>query len=510
MPRIPHASSAAHVTSVNNVTVFRMAIGAARNSGEDTCFAFPVPIMKKILLALPLLLATQATLAQAPGKYTAIVSGVPWFDDRGREVSAHGANIVRDGDTYYLFGEAHEDGTNAFSGFNCYSSRDLVHGKFERVALPVQKDGALGPQRVGERPKVMKSPRTGEYVMFMHADAMDYRDQYVGYATAASITGPYTFHGPLLFDGKPIRKWDMGTFQDKDGAGYVLLHGGDIYRLADDFRSVAAHVNKAMAHGFESPALFRDGDTYYFLGSHLTGWERNDNYYYSAKSLQGPWEKRGTIAPEGTLAWNSQVTFVLPVEGTQGTTYMFMGDRWSFPRQASAATYVWQPLVVKDGTISLPEYRDAWTIDTKTGLAGAAAISGGTIDDGDARVAYRGDWRRGAKPVTHRVANAKDASFTMKFTGTGASLYGVAAADGGYARVTLADSRGKTVVTSVVDMYSQYTAPALKFASPVLPRDTYAMTVSVLGENWYWVNKKGDRSGSQGVAVAFDKVVVRE
>jgi hypothetical protein len=231
--------------------------------------------------------------AQLPGSYDAIHSGTPWVDQRGLPVSAHGAGVVKEGDTYYLFGEAHRDMTNAFAGFNCYSSRDLVNWRFESIALPVQASGALGPDTVGERPKVMRSPATGEYVMFMHADASDYRGQFVGYATAKIVTGPYTFQGPLLFDGKPIRKWDMGAFQDRDGAGYVLLHGGDVYRLADDYKSVREHVNQAMAHGFESPAMFRDGDTYYFLGSNLTGWERNDNYYYTASSLKGPWTKQG-------------------------------------------------------------------------------------------------------------------------------------------------------------------------------------------------------------------------
>jgi len=467
-------------------------------------------------LSLPLLLALAApqAMAQAPGNYAAVHSGVPLFDDRGKEVSAHGASIVREGDTYYLFGEAHADGTNAFTGFNCYSSTDLYNWKFEGVALPVQRSGALGPQTVGERPKVMKSPATGEYVMFMHADSMDYRGQFVAYATAKSIAGPYAFQGPLLFNGKPIRKWDMGAFQDKDGAGYVLLHGGDIYRLADDFRSVAEHVNQAMAHGFESPALFRDGDTYYFLGSNLTGWERNDNYYYSAPSLKGPWTRRGAIAPEGTLTWNSQVTFVLPITGSQGTTYMFMGDRWSFPRQATAATYVWQPLTVRDGAISLPRYQEAWTIDTRTGIVGNAAPPATGIDDTDARVAYSAGWQRRTAPgmpsQTHSVADAGGASFSLQFTGTQASLYGVAAADGGYARVTLANSRGDTVLAANVDMYSKVTVPTVKFVSPLLPKDSYTMKVTVLGENWYWVNKAGVKSGSQGVAVSFDKVLVRE
>jgi hypothetical protein len=204
------------------------------------------------LLLLPALVAPAD--ARTSGSYDAVHSGTPWFDQRGLPVSAHGGGIIKDGGRWYLFGEAHRDMTNAFAGFNCYSSGDLVNWRFERVALPVQASGALGPDTVGERPKVMRSPATGEYVMFMHVDSIDYRGQFVGYATARTVTGPYAFRGPLLFDDKPIKKWDMGAFQDADGAGYVLLHGGDIYRLADDFRSVRAHVNKAMAEGFESPA----------------------------------------------------------------------------------------------------------------------------------------------------------------------------------------------------------------------------------------------------------------
>ena len=39
-----------------------------------------------------------------------------------------------------------------------YSSSDLTNWQFERVVLPVQKDGILGQNRVGERAKVMKCP----------------------------------------------------------------------------------------------------------------------------------------------------------------------------------------------------------------------------------------------------------------------------------------------------------------------------------------------------------------
>lgn len=59
----------------------------------------------------------------------------------------------------------------------------------------------------------------------------------------------------------------------------------------------------------------KDG-IYYLLTSHTTSWERNDNYYYTAPSPEGPWENQGMFCPEGTLTYNSQCTFVtVPFKG---------------------------------------------------------------------------------------------------------------------------------------------------------------------------------------------------
>lgn len=119
--------------------------------------------------------------------------------------------------------------------------------------------------------------------MYMHVDTLGYTDQFVGYATSGSIEGPYVFQGPLLFEGKPVRRWDMGTFQDRDGSGYVLIHGGAIYKLTDDYKGISEQVNENFASGFESPAMFRKDGIYYFIGSHLgerPNWsdKRKNNY----------------------------------------------------------------------------------------------------------------------------------------------------------------------------------------------------------------------------------------
>ena len=55
-----------------------------------------------------------------------IFNGVPWFDQNGNTVNAHGACIVREHDTYYLFGEYKTDDKNMYNGFSCYSSKNLA------------------------------------------------------------------------------------------------------------------------------------------------------------------------------------------------------------------------------------------------------------------------------------------------------------------------------------------------------------------------------------------------
>lgn len=110
-----------------------------------------------MLLCLWICSFSSSILAQE--QTSLIVNGVPWYDQNHLPVNAHGAGIIQDNGKYWLFGEYKSDTSNAFPGFGCYSSEDLVNWHFERVVLPVQKDGILGPNRVGERVKVMRCPK---------------------------------------------------------------------------------------------------------------------------------------------------------------------------------------------------------------------------------------------------------------------------------------------------------------------------------------------------------------
>lgn len=99
--------------------------------------------------------------------------------------------------------------------------------------------------------------------------------------------------------------------------------------------------------------MFKKEGIYYFLFSNKTSWEKNDNYYFTAPAVGGPWKKGGLFVPEGKLTYNSQTTFVFPLTHGKDTIPMFMGDRWSFPHQASAATYVWMPMQADKGKLSI-------------------------------------------------------------------------------------------------------------------------------------------------------------
>ena len=462
--------------------------------------------LSKKTVCILFLINTSFLLAQLPGKTDAIYSGIPWWDQNGNVVSAHGATIIKDKDKFYLFGEAHTDTSNAFAGFNCYSSEDLYNWKFEQVALPVQSSGKLGANCVGERVKVMKCPKTGEYIMYMHADTLTYKDPFVGYATSKTVTGPYQFKGPLLFNGKPIKKWDMGTFQDTDGSGYILIHGGEIYKLGENYQSVIEQVNTAITTGFESPTMLKKDKLYYLIGSNLTSWERNDNYYYASNSIKGPWVSRGLIAPEGSLTWNSQATFVLPIEGTKETTYLFMGDRWSFPKQASSATYVWQPLIVSGTSLAMPTYQEGWKINTATGIASAIKTTGTIIENTDKRIQYTGNWTH----LNHESkSDDKNASFSIQFSGQQIALYSYTSTENGYARIVLSDKKGRVLITSMIDMYSKLSQSTPIFRSPILEKDDYQLTVYVTGERSNWSDKRKSNYGSTGSFVCLDKIILK-
>ena len=440
-----------------------------------------VRLLKAALMVLALIFVQGIGAEERP---KVIVNGIPWYDQNRNPVNAHGAGIIKDGGKYWLFGEYKSDTSNAFPGFGCYSSDDLVNWKFERVVLPVQQDGILGPDRVGERVKVMKCPKTGEYVMLMHADNLQYKDPHIGVATCKTVNGNYQLKGTLLYKGQPIKRWDMGVFQDEDGKGYLLTHHGPIYRLSDDYLSVDTMIANVKGMG-ESPAMFNKGGIYYLLTSNLTSWERNDNYYFTATNIAGPWKRQGLFCPEGTLTWNSQSTFVLMLpDGTP----MYMGDRWSYPHQASCATYVWMPMRVDGERLSIPRYETAWSLETVEPV----------------------DILKDAKASKALVLKSNQAGreVRLKFKGSQVALVGRTDRHGGYARVSIHDRKGKEVYSSLIDFYSKVPQEGIRVITPKLPYGKYVLSVKVTGDKSVWTDKRKNLFGTDDCFVQTSRVCI--
>ena len=55
-------------------------------------------------------------------------SGEMWLDTLGSKISAHGGQIIKQGNKYYWYGEDNKISYPLTTGISCYSSEDLKNG----------------------------------------------------------------------------------------------------------------------------------------------------------------------------------------------------------------------------------------------------------------------------------------------------------------------------------------------------------------------------------------------
>jgi large repetitive protein len=203
-------------------------------------------------------------------------------------------NIVRFGDTFYLYPTT--DGFEGWSGtqFKAYSSTDLVHWKDHGVILDLGPDVSWADSRAWAPTMTEKD---GKYYFYFCADAN------IGVAVSDSPTGPFkdALGKPLLkagqFGGQMI---DPAVFTDDDGQAYLYWGNGRAYvaPLNDDMTSLDLTKMKDITpSGYNEGAFVvkRDG-TYHFTWSEND--TRDENYrvaYATGPSPTGPWTKHGVI-----------------------------------------------------------------------------------------------------------------------------------------------------------------------------------------------------------------------
>ena len=319
-------------------------------------------------------------LPQGARRAENIVPGSLWLDDRGLPIQAHGGAVIKFNDTWYWFGEDRSpDNDPRQRCVSCYASKDLLSWEFRNQVLSLQDPEGFGEEWILERPKVYHNAKTGKFVMYMHIDGRatpDHPSRYsiarVGIATCDTIDGDFEYVRSFRPFGKESR--DIGQFIDDDGTPYLIFesrpsNGFYIASLTEDYLDLAEEIAFIEAP-IEGGAIVRYDGLYYIIGSKLTGWWPNANMYATAQTLSGPWSKFKYIAPEHTATFGSQSTNLLKVIGSRETTVIYLGDIWR-PYELSDSRYLWYPVEIGDGQLSLKPRSDMpepWTIDAQTGV----------------------------------------------------------------------------------------------------------------------------------------------
>jgi len=308
------------------------------------------------------------TAVDAIEKTITFHNGVFWNDTAGKRIEAHGGGFLKVGDTWYWFGEDKSGNSGTFKGVNCYASKDLVTWEFRNAVLTRNTATQLNTSdRIIERPKVIYNDTTKKYVMWAHWDNGNYSEASAGVFSSTSIDGNYTFVKSFKPLGNMSR--DCNLFKEDDGTAYFMSAANNnldmmVYQLTDDYLDVKQLTVKLWAGASrEAPAMFKAGSTYFMINSAATGWNSNQAQYASAPAVAGPWTSLSNIGDSTT--YDSQSTYVIPIVGSETTTYIYAGDRWQDPDLISSK-YIWLPLVV-NGTKLTMSNATQWTLNLGTG-----------------------------------------------------------------------------------------------------------------------------------------------
>ncbi len=293
-----------------------------------------------------------------------IVNGTEWLDTEGNVINAHGGGLLKVGEYYYWIGENRRDGVFV----SCYRSKDLMNWEFRGHLLTRDSHAELDKANI-ERPKVVYNKKTGKYVMWMHYEyGGNYDKARAAVAWSDDIEKPFTYVKSFRpFDNMSR---DCTLYRDSDGTAYFLSAAREnydliLYKLTDDYLDVKEQLLTLWPGGHrEAPAIVKRGKYYFLMTSGCTGWAPNQGKYAYAKSLTGPWSELKNIGDNVTF--DTQSTFIVPVEGKKQTSYLYIGDRWDGRRYFNSK-YIFFPLSFPNDTTMELHNVEKVKIDVKAG-----------------------------------------------------------------------------------------------------------------------------------------------
>jgi hypothetical protein len=300
------------------------------------------------------------------GKTTIITPGTPLKDVNGQTINCQLPHITKFGDTWYMYGQniKMED---RVTDFPCYSSPDLGTWTFRGTVLKHDYLKQICGDGYYCLPHVFYNTKNNNYVLIMSTYLKVVRT-----FTSPTPTGPFTYRNAMNMANFEEGVADWTIFQDTDGKLYFVYNeqewGSDgdrsanIYQLNDSYSDILpTMVGTTTGITIEGLWMFHRGPSYFLIGSSLTGYGANDNFYLTSKSIAGPWKNRGLIAPSGTKTYNSQTFHGFEVTGSKGSVYVYVGERWN---QFSNGVSIFLPVIFDSDTTLHLKWYDKWTIDT--------------------------------------------------------------------------------------------------------------------------------------------------
>lgn len=334
---------------------------------------------KKLILTLFTIVCSLFT-SSASAQWTTIVNGTKWTDTDGNPVYANGGNFLHKDGVWYLVGE--DRSMPWMPDVNLYSSTDFVHWKFEhkiirnRVSHP-----DLGRRRMIERPKLLFCEETQKYVVWCHWEARNYSASEAAMFECDSVNGDYQY----VWSGRPMetKSRDCNVFVDNDGTTYFISTTDEntnlgLFMLMTDYRRVFTKTVLCEGMRREAPAIVHIDDTYYMISSACTGWDPNQAKLTTSHNLHFGWTPLRNIGDR--IAYDTQASSILTINGTEGTTYLYVGDRWMDPSLAESKIIIlpieWRNPETGDVAHQKDEnhpemvlnYRDSFDIDFERGV----------------------------------------------------------------------------------------------------------------------------------------------
>ena len=269
--------------------------------------------------------------------------GEIWTDTEGNPIEAHGGSIRWEDGVYYWYGEdkSHTDGKNGIWtwGIRMYASTDLYQWKdLGHIIRPEPDDpeSSMYPCRHIDRPRILKCPATGKYVLWLKLSGAD---AYFVVFEADAVTGPYR----MVRDRYKPQEGKAGDYdlicEEETGRGFLYynMHTDPqavvTMELAKDFCSAEQEVTRQyegllMPFAREAPVLFEADGKKYMFTSGMSGYLPNRSDAAVSDRWDQPFHSLGNPHAEDAsdASFNSQISAVFRVQGRD--LLIAAADRW--------------------------------------------------------------------------------------------------------------------------------------------------------------------------------------